>query len=456
MIGVVTPMITPRSAPMSSLPQVAQAMRHVLTTVAEEAARATGCVHRQRAFSGPSWVQTLVFGCLGTPQPSLETLAQSAAALGVTVTPQALDQRFTAAGAACLEQVLAAAVTATIAADPVAMPLLARFRGVYVLDSTSIALPAALAAVWPGCGNGAQPTAATVKLGVCLDLLSGALAGPSLAAGRTHDRALAVARTPLPEGALRLTDLGFWTLAGLRELSEAGSFWLSRLQAQVVVFDAAGQRWAVGELLARQERDEVDLPLTLGVRERLPARLLAQRVPADVAEERRRRLHAEGKRRGQTVSQARLALADWTVYVTNVPLSQLSLPEALVLGRARWQIELLFKLWKSHGQLDASRSAQPWRVLCELYATLIAMLIQHWTLLLGCWADPRRSLVKAAQVVRQHARLLALAVPHPRRLPQALRTLCACLAVGGRLNPRRAKPNTYQRLLAFPEVADAA
>ncbi|MGH2615965.1 MAG: IS4 family transposase, partial [Thermomicrobiales bacterium] len=88
---------------MPSLAQVADARQHVLTTVAEEAARATGCVRRRRAFSGASWVQTLVFGCLGTPQPSLETLTQRAAARGVAVTPQALDQRFTPEAAACLE-----------------------------------------------------------------------------------------------------------------------------------------------------------------------------------------------------------------------------------------------------------------------------------------------------------------------------------------------------------------
>ena len=42
------------------------------------------------------------------------------------ITPQALDQRFTPAAAACLEQVLRTAITRLIAADPVAIPLLDR------------------------------------------------------------------------------------------------------------------------------------------------------------------------------------------------------------------------------------------------------------------------------------------------------------------------------------------
>ena len=351
---------------------------------------------------------------------------------------------------------LAAAVAPPVTADPVAIPLLRRFTGVVLLDTTSIALPAALAAVWPGCGNGAQPIAAALKLGVRLDLSTGGLGGPDLEAGRPHDRATVAAASPVPAGALRWADLGFWKLDGLRDLAAAGVFWLSRLQAQTAVFDAAGRRWAVGALLAAHSDDEVDTPVTLGVTHRLPARLLARRVPPAVAEARRRRLHAEAKRRGETLSQARLALADWLVFVTNVPAAHLSLAEALALARARWQIELVFKRWKSDGGLGASRSANPWRVLCELYATLIALVLQHWSVLLGCWEFPDRGLAKAAAVVRQHARLLAAALPSRRRLRQALTTLRACLAVGCRIPPRRAKPSTFQLLLAFPEMLDAA
>jgi hypothetical protein len=44
--------------------------------------------------------QTLVFGFLANPQATLEELTQTAATLGVEISPQALDQRFTAA--ACI------------------------------------------------------------------------------------------------------------------------------------------------------------------------------------------------------------------------------------------------------------------------------------------------------------------------------------------------------------------
>jgi sulfur relay (sulfurtransferase) complex TusBCD TusD component (DsrE family) len=129
-----------------------------------------------------------------------------------------------------------------------------------------------------------------------------------------------------------------------------------------------------------------------------------------------------------------------------VPVERRTLQEALVLGHARWQIELLVKLWKSQGGIDESRSAHPWRILCELYAKLLAMVIQHWVLLTSCWRAADRSLVKAAQTVRSYAPALALA--GLVQVQAVLETLGRCVASGCRLNPRQQHPATAQLLLA--------
>jgi hypothetical protein len=85
--------------------------------------------------------------------------------------------------------------------------------------------------------------------------------------------------------------------------------------------------------------------------------------------------------------------------------------------------------------------------LCEVYAKLLAMVVQHWLLLTGCWSYPDRSLVKAAQTVRQHALHLALSVADPTATGAAIALLHRCLAAGCRLNRRTSRPNTYQLLL---------
>jgi len=179
------------------------------------------------------------------------------------------------------------------------------------------------------------------------------------------------------------------------------------------------------------------------------------RVPEEVVNQRRRRLRADAKRRGRMPSAAPLAWCAWTIVVTSVPPTLLSLREALVLLRARWHIELLFKLWKSHGHIDESRSANPWRVLTEVFAKLLAMVVQHWLLLVSCWAFPDRSLLKAAQTIRPHALSLASALVYPAFLDHILAVVQRCVAAGCRLNRRKKKPNTYQLLLE-PSLAGLA
>ena len=431
---------------MTTIPQVARAMREILTTTAEEAARTTRFVQRTSPLGGATFSQALVFGFLGNPQATLEELTQTAATLGTVISPQALDQRFTASAAACLEQVLLAAIARVITAEPVTIPLLRRFPAVYVQDSSTIALPEVFAAQWRGCGGStASGTSAALKLQARLEMCTGRL-DVQLQEGRASDRT-AVLPGLLPAGALRLADLGYWSLDAFAALAPHEVFWLSRLQMQTAVYDATGDRRELLEFLEAQPTDTIELAVMLGERQRLAARLLAVRVPQDVADTRRRRLRQAARDKGRQVSATRLALTAWTMFVTNVPPERLTLREALVLGRMRWQIELLFKLWKSQGRVDESRSTKPWRILCEVYAKLLAMLVQHWVFLVSLWAYPDRSLTKAAQTVQKHALHLASAFPSVKRLVDALGTIKRCLAVGCRMNRRKKHPNTYQLLL---------
>ncbi len=435
---------------MATIPQVASALQAILGPVAERAGRATGFVQRASKLTGARFVQTLVFGWLAQPEARLAQLAQTAATLGVAITPQALDERFGVASAECLREVLEEAVQVVLAAAPVAVAVLRRFTQVAVQDCTTIALPTALAAVWPGCG-GSTPTSgsAALKLGVRLDLVSGQLCGPYVEAGRANDRATTVAALPLPPGALRLADLGFFRLDELAEQEAQGVYWLSRWQPGTALYTPDGTRHELLPLLAAADTPSVDRPVQLGVRQRLSARLLAARVPQEVADQRRRRLRATARAKGGTASAAQLALCAWTVFVSNVPLALLTLGEAVVLARARWQIELLFKLWKGHLRVDEWRSANPWRILTEIYAKLLAAIVQHWLVLVGCWHQPDRSLLHAAQAAQAHATHLAASFDAYPQLCHVLRTVARCLAAAGRLNPRKAAPSTAQRLLTL-------
>lgn len=437
---------------MTTIPQVADAMQTILTTQADHAGWQTGFVQRSDAkLTGSIFTQTLLFGLGADPQASLGALTQTSAALGVVVSPEALHQRFDRPAASCLEQVLAAAVRQIVAADPLSLPILDRFPEVVVQDSTTISLPETLVEVWQGCGNGnAHAGNAALKLHLALDLRTGRLRGPTLHDGREADTC-ATLEADLPPGAVRLVDLGFWDLALLERLRQRDVYWFSRAQALTAVQTSDGRWWSLLELLTATPEATLDLAVRLGREAQVAARLLAVRAPQEVADQRRRRLREQAKAKGQTVSALRLALAAWTVFVTTIPPDLLSVEEALIVGHARWQIELLIKLWKSHGQIDLVRDVQPWRVLCELYGRLLGQIVQHWVMIISCWEEASRSLPKAAQTLRTHWLMVACSLSRQARLVEALTTVVRCIQAGCRMNPRKKHPNTYQRFLAAAE-----
>ena len=440
---------------MNSVSQVEQAMQ-TLFRQANQMARQTGFVQRESKVTGVLFVQTLVSAWLANPDATREALAQMAASLGLSISPQGLSDRFTPEAARFLQRMVEVAIGQVIAAEPVAMPLLQRFSAVILLDSTIIVLPDPLAAVWRGCaGKTAEGTQASVKLQVSLDLLCGTLQGPYLQDGRTHDSNCLLQHAALPKSALRLADLGYFSLDVFAAQAAQEGYFLSRLEASTAVFDREHQRLDLLRCL-QGSGPQVDLPVELGCKHHVSARLLAVRVSEEVANERRRKLRADAKGKGQTVSKVRLALADWTIYVTNVPGDLLTLEEALVLARTRWQIELLFKLWKQHGYIDEWRSKKPWAILCEVYAKLLAMLFHHWLLVISCWSYPDRSLVKAAQTVRTFVPLLISAFTGEVAYSTVLERFPRILQRGCRINPRQAHPNTYQEVLAATQNRQAA
>jgi len=436
---------------MNIIPQVVKSIQYVLTSVSDFIAVETGFIQRLRKLSGSGFVQTLVFGWLANPNATLEQLTQTAATLGITITTQGLDKRFTDKAALCLLKILEAATATVIASKPVAIPILNRFNGVYIQDSSTITLPDTLAVIWSGCGGStSENTSSSLKTQIRLNINTGELCGPYLQHGKEHDQSSQLSDIPLPKSALRIADLGYFSLSDFNHFNTDGIYWLSRVKSSCNVY-FSDQRWDLLKLLEKHCQDEIDIPVLLGKREQVDCRLLAVKVPDKVAKIRRCRLISEAQRKSKKVSQKSLKLASWTVFCCNVDPELLSLEEALVLMRTRWQIELIFKLWKSHGLIDEWRSKKEWRIICEVYTKLIAMIIQHWILLVGCWQYPNRSLFKAVKTIQQHVMSIALALASgiPERLEEVLEIIQRCLAVGCKINKRKKKQHNYQLLLQF-------
>ena len=376
---------------MSSISQVSSEMETILSQRAKALERSTGFVQRSTAqLDGPIFAQSTVLTWMHHPQAGYAHLRITAASLGVEVGKQAIEQRFSASSARLLQALFEEAVAAVISSEGTLPQVLSRFNGVYLQDGTIISLPQPLAQQWPagaGTGKGAQLRLAHV-----------------LAAARAR----------------RGGCVG-----------------------------AGGQTRPLSGAPDRRTRQCPDRPGPQAARQ--PAHYPPPKgSQAHVPGKRKSKEQRQGKRKSKPVSAARLRLADWTILLTNVPKERLSVAEALVLARCRGPLELLWKLWKQQGKLDTWGSYKPERILTEIYAKLLGLLITHWLTLLGCWQAPNRSLHQAKQAVEWMTPCLALGfaglLPLERVVAHSVQTLR-----GSRIDTRRGKPNTCQ-LLAQPEL----
>lgn len=446
-------------------------LEHLLTEQADRLARQDGFVQRTSPITGSLFARGLIFGFLNQPEATYTALRHMIANLGVRVTSQAIEQRMTPAAATFLHDLLDAAVSIVVCGEPVAADVLSRFNGVFLQDGSIIGLPPELRERWQGTGSLGEGGHSGVQLQARLNVHTGQLQGPLLQDGKAGERSgpLSLRSVPLPAGGLLLADTGWFDIPTMRWMQSQGQYWACYAKADLTMSDDRGVRCGLPELLKRYEQQgRVDTQVLIGVQQ-LPARLIAFRVSKTVADERRKRAtrrqptRNKGARRDVRVGQRhrptslqgrklhragkkRLELAQWTIIVTNGAVALLSATETRILLRCRWQIELLWKLWKQMGQVDTWRSEKPARIECELDAKLIAMLIQHWVLVMDCWSNPHRSLVKASALVRSLAPCFALAF-HGLLSLHDLLVHCRFVLEDESVNSRRTRPNTSQLLL---------
>ena len=393
---------------MYTLSQVPHKMQQVLTTTADEAAHHHGFVKRSRKLTGGLFVETLVFTWLANPEATYTELAQTATALGTPITRQAIEQRFTPEAAATLKTTLEAAVAEVISTDPQTLPLLKQFNGVYLQDSTWISLPDELADTWKGGRQKNNTNKAAVKLQLRFDVTTGTFEHFQLTDGATQDCAAEKQMPMLTPGSLRLADRGYFSLDILGKLADAGVFWITQLKVDCALFDDAATPFCLLKWLKTQTTHTCETQVAVGKTKRLQARLVAQKLSEQETQKRIKEIKHRAKKKHYTPSKRRLQLARWNIYITNIKAEQLSVEQVVAITRIRWQIELMFKCFKSIGKIDTSRSNKPERVLSEMYAKLIVAIIRHWVMLVIGWRCLKHSLMKTAKLITTYARTLTI------------------------------------------------
>jgi hypothetical protein len=363
-------------------------------------ARETGFMRRKPKTITP---QLFVQSAILLVTQSVVSLSRWAVLLGLlgncSVAKQSLWERLTQSAVALLEQTLGLVLAQRIQAPAAGLPQALRcFKRVLIQDSTLIALCAALAKIFPGSRNQCGTKHGQLRIQVLYDLLTQRFLFFGLSGFTRNDQAAAHDVLPrLQTGDLVLRDLGYFVVETFQRIALAGAFFLSRLRLDTSLFDPKTQR-PLSLLKALRRHGQLDGPVLVG-RQKLPARLVAIKLPEAVAAERRRKAKRNRDKRCKP-NATYLALLGWAIFITNVDGTVLSARSVAQVYGLRWRIETIFKAWKSHFRITEVPDGSPEQLLSIIYARLIFLTVmiqfcsQSWPDAWQVHRPPPRSLLK--------------------------------------------------------------
>jgi hypothetical protein len=333
-------------------------------------ARQTGFVRRTPKKVTPAGF--LLTACLFALQTcgSLAAFAQLWAMLHQqTLSKQAVHKRCSAAAVAFLQAVLQSILGSSITLPGLPCPLSGVFRRILIQDSTNLALPKKLVALFPGPSNQQSQNQSSLKIQATLDLLQNQWIRFHLSPFTCNDQS---ASPQILEGLqkndLVIRDLGYLVLDVLKQIRQCGAYFLSRWRYGIQVFCAESSEKA--DLLKLFGTSALWEGTVLLGKEMLSARLIAVRLPETVAAERRRKARSNRDRR-LNHSDEYFQLLGWNIFITNVPQELLAAGALIKLYELRWRIEIIFKAWKTHFNIDWITNASAEQVLMIIVAKLI-------------------------------------------------------------------------------------
>lgn len=297
----------------------------------------------------------------------------------ISMSKQSLDERYNTYAVAfmksCFEQLLEKVNEELIEQLP-AMS----FECIQLTDSTSFKIPDQLAPFYKGYeGKGGE---AMIKLHLNYDLQTGSIADIAIGDACKHDSSynLEASEAFVKQG-LYLRDLGYYSFDYFRQIVEADAYFLSRAKTNATFYQknaqGAYEKLDLSSLLPKKGQT-CELPeVYLGsYKDKLAVRLILQAVPQEVAKQRLEKLATYAlKQKDKKVSPQRKAMCHFNMFITNVPSEKIAAEKIRLVYSLRWQIELLFKTWKSYYEIDKIQKMNIFRFECMLYARLIAILI---------------------------------------------------------------------------------
>ena len=252
------------------------------------------------------------------------------------------------------------------------------FKTIRIMDSTEFKLPEKFYSTFPGFNDDGSYSCAQIQFEY--DLFSGVIQNISLNGAIKSDRAVAheVMSSEL-EGSLIIRDLGYYNLGVYNELIKRNIFFISRLHPQIKIYQKVEADYfelthkKIEYLLKRNKGKYLDIPVYIGKEAKIPVRLTANLVSKETSERRIKKY----KKKMRTIDKEEIVQSKINLFVTNVEDKNFTADELYNLYKIRWQIELVFKTWKSIIKINKIGKLNEPRLICYLLGKLLWILV--------CW-----------------------------------------------------------------------
>lgn len=345
-------------------------------------ARSTGFTKRDSKLSSVNFLKALLFNEMPTSQTTLTSIKSDLEEqFNCRVSRVALHKRFTPEAVNFLKQVLSRQLSSNLDLKEYENQL-THLSGVCIKDSTKLKLPDYFISDYPGYG-GLHGKTANLCIQYEYDILSGECKDLNFTkVNRNDQRDSKETLESIEPNTLYIRDLGYITSSFLEGVIKKQAYFLNRLP-KIGVYQ---QKNGVFEKL-NWEKLHIEMQKTccsfkeievfLGPKKNVKARLALFPVSSQTVEQRLRRASKRGSRKTDKYQSSKeyKIKSHYNLLITNAPMEVLSTIQIQQTYKLRWQIELIFKAWKSHGKIDNLKAMKKERFLCHLLAQFIWLSI---------------------------------------------------------------------------------
>lgn len=340
-------------------------------------ARTNKFVQRKSKLKGFTFLLFSLFDYHNHKEKSLNKMCVNLMDYGIRLRKQSLDARFNPAAVNFLRSVTQKMLSLKLSSAASSIKGLDFFNRVLILDSTSFQLPETFADTYKGSGGDGSP--AGIKIQFCYNLKANGNLDFEIQNAATSDKTNELMYKDINAGDLRIEDLGYFKYSRLQLIANKGAYYLSRMPSNAVVY-----------LEYEGNLSELDLPsiikkmyvgqisefeIVIGLGQYLKTRLILEKLPEEVTAQKVRKYKRAARRKGRVPVTSRLIFCSVNAYITNVPVNVLPKENVRKLYSLRWQIEVIFKTWKSYYHINQIKDVKIARFECYLYGRLILILL---------------------------------------------------------------------------------